>query len=152
MFGKVCFLLAVCGCACAQDWTEQAVLSLFDQESPMRREAQAAGAAAVEAVRGRTLWPNPIAVYSRETSGFTEFVMGEQQFQAPATALRATGAGACACLGPGRRSGAHLGYTLVTARGVLSSLSSAGTGDGDPRGPDADRYRSRFTARARAGR
>jgi cobalt-zinc-cadmium efflux system outer membrane protein len=72
-------MLAVCAPAYAQDWTEQAVLTLFDQQSPMRREAQAAAAAAVEAVRGRTLWPNPTAVYSREASGFTEFVLGEQQ-------------------------------------------------------------------------
>jgi len=76
---KVCLLLAVCGCACAQDWTEQSLLTLFEQQSPMRREAQASAAAAVETVRGRTLWPNPIAVYSRETSGFSEFYLGEQQ-------------------------------------------------------------------------
>jgi len=72
-------LLAACAPTYAQDWTEQAVLSLFDQQSPMRREAQASAAAAVEAVRGRTLWPNPTAVYSREQSGFSEFVLGEQQ-------------------------------------------------------------------------
>jgi cobalt-zinc-cadmium efflux system outer membrane protein len=72
-------LLGACSCAWAQEWTEQAVLDLFDRQSPLRREAQAAAAAAVEAVRGRTLWPNPIASYSRETSGFTEFVLGEQQ-------------------------------------------------------------------------
>lgn len=72
------FLYIVCPFAHAQEWTEQAVLSLFDQQSPIRREYQAAAGAAVEAVRGRTLWPNPIAAYSRETVGFTEFVQGEQ--------------------------------------------------------------------------
>ena len=72
-------LVCVCARASAQGWTEQAVLSLFDQQSPMRREAQAAVAAAVETVRGRTLWPNPIAAYSRETVGFTEFFQAEQQ-------------------------------------------------------------------------
>lgn len=62
----------------AQEWTEQRVLALFEQQTPMRREMRAAGAAAVETVRGRTLWPNPVAGYSRETVGFTEFVTGEQ--------------------------------------------------------------------------
>jgi cobalt-zinc-cadmium efflux system outer membrane protein len=71
-------LHVACCCARAQDWTEQAVLAVFDQQSPIRRESRAAAAAAVEAVRGRTLWPNPVAIYSRETSGFTEFVEGEQ--------------------------------------------------------------------------
>ena len=72
-------LLAVCSVASAQEWTEESVLSLFDQQTPIRRETQAATAAAVEAIRGKTLWPNPIAAYSRETVGFTEFVQLEQQ-------------------------------------------------------------------------
>lgn len=72
-------LLAVCSNAYAQEWTEDAVLALFDQQSPMRRESQYAATAAVEAIRGKTLWPNPIAAYSRETVGFTEFVQLEQQ-------------------------------------------------------------------------
>ncbi|MEO5924802.1 MAG: TolC family protein [Bryobacteraceae bacterium] len=72
-------LLAVCSSAYAQEWTEKAVLTLFDQQSPLRREAQSATAAAVEAIRGRTLWPNPVAAYSRETVGFTEFAQLEQQ-------------------------------------------------------------------------
>jgi cobalt-zinc-cadmium efflux system outer membrane protein len=76
---KFCFLLAACLTAQAQEWTEQTVLALFDQQSPARRETQAAAAAAIEAIRGRTLWPNPVAFYSREQSGFTEFYMGEQQ-------------------------------------------------------------------------
>ncbi|MGH9721037.1 MAG: TolC family protein [Bryobacteraceae bacterium] len=33
----------------------------------------------METIRARTLWPNPIAVYSRETAGLAEFVTGEQQ-------------------------------------------------------------------------
>ena len=77
-------LLAACPQANAQglperDWTEQAVLSLFEQQSPIKRETRATAAAAVEALRGRTLWPNPIGAYSRETVGFTEFVQAEQQ-------------------------------------------------------------------------
>ena len=72
-------LLTACPFAHAQDWTEQAVLSLFEQQGPIKREARATAAAAVEALRGRTLWPNPIAAYSRETVGFTEFFQGEQQ-------------------------------------------------------------------------
>ena len=73
-------LLAVCPPANAQVWTEQAVLSLFEQQSPIKRETRAAASASVEALRGRTLWPNPIAAYSRETVGFTEFAQAEQQF------------------------------------------------------------------------
>ena len=46
---------------------------------PSAGEAQSATAAAVEAIRGKTLWPNPIAAYSRETVGFTEFAQIEQQ-------------------------------------------------------------------------
>ena len=72
-------LLTVCPCVQAQDWTEQAVLSLFEQQSPIKRETRATATAAVEALRGRTLWPNPTAAYSRETVGFTEFVQAEQQ-------------------------------------------------------------------------
>jgi len=72
-------LFALCSSAWAQAWTEQAVVALFDQQSPMRRESQAATAATIEAVRGRTLWPNPTAVFSRETAGFTEFAFAEQQ-------------------------------------------------------------------------
>ena len=72
-------LLAACTCAQAQEWTEQAVLALFEQQSPMKREARAAAVAAVEGLRSRTLWPNPVAAYSRETVGFTEFIQGEQQ-------------------------------------------------------------------------
>ena len=72
-------LLTACPCAHAQDWTEQAVLALFEQQSPIKREMRATVAAAVEALRGRTLWPNPIAAYSRETVGFTEFFQAEQQ-------------------------------------------------------------------------
>lgn len=65
--------------ACAQEWTEQRVLDLFDQQSPMRRESRAAVASAVESVRGRTLWPNPVAGYSRETVGVTDFLTAELQ-------------------------------------------------------------------------
>lgn len=77
-------LLAACVCACAQPrgedaWTEQAVLNLFERQSPVKREARATGAAAVESIRGRTLWPNPVAVYTRETVGFNEFAQAEQQ-------------------------------------------------------------------------
>jgi len=72
-------LLAACSNAFAQEWTEAAVLVLFDQQTPMRREAQSATAAVVESIRGKTLWPNPIAAYSRETVGFTEFIQIEQQ-------------------------------------------------------------------------
>ncbi len=72
-------LLTACPWANAQDWTEQAVLSLFEQQSPIKRETRAAAAAAIEELRGKTLWPNPIGVYSRETVGFTEFIQGEQQ-------------------------------------------------------------------------
>ena len=72
-------LLMAGTCARAQDWTEQAVLTLFEQQTPIKRETRATAAAAVEAMRGRTLWPNPIAVYSRETVGFTEFMQAEQQ-------------------------------------------------------------------------
>lgn len=72
-------LLMACSSASAQEWTEQAVLSLFEQQSPMKRETRAAAAAAVEEMRGRSLWPNPVALYTRETVGFTEFVQGEQQ-------------------------------------------------------------------------
>lgn len=72
-------LLTVCSCAQAQDWTEQAVLSLFEQQSPLKRETRATAAAAVESMRSRTLWPNPVATYSRETVGFTEFIQAEQQ-------------------------------------------------------------------------
>jgi cobalt-zinc-cadmium efflux system outer membrane protein len=72
-------LLTACSCAHAQDWTEQVVLSMFEQQSPIKRETRAAAAAAVEELRGKTLWPNPVGVYSRETVGFTEFIQGEQQ-------------------------------------------------------------------------
>jgi cobalt-zinc-cadmium efflux system outer membrane protein len=72
-------VLAGCSAAHAQEWTEQAVLELFDQQSPIKRESRAAAAAAVESLRSRTLWPNPVAFYSRETVGFTEFLQGEQQ-------------------------------------------------------------------------
>lgn len=72
-------LLMVCSSASAQESTEQDVLSLFEQQSPMKRETRAAAAAAVEDMRGRSLWPNPLALYTRETVGFTEFVQGEQQ-------------------------------------------------------------------------
>jgi cobalt-zinc-cadmium efflux system outer membrane protein len=76
-------LLAVCCSAQAQPpdgqvWTEQAVLSLFEQQSPIKRETRASAAAAVESLRARTLWPNPVTSYSRETVGFTEFVTAEQ--------------------------------------------------------------------------
>jgi outer membrane protein, heavy metal efflux system len=64
----------------AQSWTEESLLNLFDQQNPMRREAQAAAASAVEAIRLRTLWPNPFATYIRETVGFNEFAQAEQQF------------------------------------------------------------------------
>src|SRR5262245_26861983 len=72
-------LLAVCSPAYAQDWTEQAILSLFEQQSPIKKESRATAAAVAEEMRGRSLWPNPLAVYSRETVGFTEFVQAEQQ-------------------------------------------------------------------------
>lgn len=72
-------VFAGCSAAAAQEWTEQAVLDLFDQQSPIRRESRAVAASAVESLRSRTLWPNPVALYSRETVGFTEFVQGEQQ-------------------------------------------------------------------------
>lgn len=72
-------LLVLCSTHAQSVWTEDAVLSLFDQQTPLRRESQFAAAAAVEAIRGRTLWPNPIAMYTRETVGFTEFAQVEQQ-------------------------------------------------------------------------
>jgi cobalt-zinc-cadmium efflux system outer membrane protein len=72
-------LLGAATGASAQDWTEPAILDLFDRQNPIRREIQAAAAATVEGLRIRTLWPNPAATYSRETVGFTEFVQAEQQ-------------------------------------------------------------------------
>jgi cobalt-zinc-cadmium efflux system outer membrane protein len=72
-------LLGTCLCAHAQEWTERAVLDVFDSQSPVLREARAAAAAIAEEVRGRTLWPNPEAIYSRETVGFTEFFQAEQR-------------------------------------------------------------------------
>ncbi len=83
MFSKVrtvgLLLLSTCAAASAQQWTEQVVLDLFDQQTPLRRETQASAAAAVETMRGRTLWPNPIASYSREGVGYTEFFEVQQQ-------------------------------------------------------------------------
>jgi len=61
-----------------QTWTERAILEMFDQQSPLRREARASVAAAVEEMRGRTLWANPALQYSREGAGFTEFYQVEQ--------------------------------------------------------------------------
>lgn len=72
-------LLMACTCASAQEWTERSILALFEQQSPMKREVRAAAVAAMEEMRGRSLWPNPIASYSRETVGFTEFLQAEQQ-------------------------------------------------------------------------
>jgi cobalt-zinc-cadmium efflux system outer membrane protein len=76
-------MLVFCSAIAAQDraseWTEQAILDLFDQQTPIRRETQSAAAAITEAIRGRTLWPNPVSSYSRETVGFTEFIQVEQQ-------------------------------------------------------------------------
>jgi cobalt-zinc-cadmium efflux system outer membrane protein len=62
----------------AQAWTEPAVLALFDQQTPLKREVRANTAAALEEIRGRTLRPNLTAAYSRETAGFTEFYTLEQ--------------------------------------------------------------------------
>ncbi len=75
----MCAVVLLCVRAGAQSWTEESLLTLFDQQNPMRREAQAAAASAVESLRLRTLWPNPTATYIRETVGFNEFVQGEQQ-------------------------------------------------------------------------
>lgn len=74
----VAFQVPLVGQIPGDPWTEQRILDLFDSQTPMRREARASAAAAVESIRGRTLWPNPVAGYSRETVGFNEFITGEQ--------------------------------------------------------------------------
>ena len=74
----IAFHVPLFGQSLGDQWTERRILDLFDSQTPMRREARASAAAAVESIRGRTLWPNPVAGYSRETVGFNEFFTGEQ--------------------------------------------------------------------------
>ena len=84
----------------AQEWTEASVIGKFLDQSPQAREARAKTAVAEAEARGRTLYLNPSASYSRESAGFTEFFQGEQTLplsgrlkylkQAGASSVRAT--------------------------------------------------------------
>lgn len=63
----------------AQEWTEAQVIQKFLDQSPYAREMKAR----VDSVRadavGRTLLPNPGAVFSREGAGYASFYQIEQQ-------------------------------------------------------------------------
>lgn len=57
---------------------EAALLELFGRQSPIEREQAARVRAVRAAAAGRTLYSNPVASYSREGAGLTEFFQVEQ--------------------------------------------------------------------------
>jgi outer membrane protein, heavy metal efflux system len=57
---------------------ETALLELFARQSPIEREQAARVRAVRAAAAGRTLYSNPVASYSREGAGLTEFFQVEQ--------------------------------------------------------------------------
>ncbi len=67
------------GALFAQEWTEAQVIQRFQDQSPYAREMKAR----VDSVRadaaGRTLLPNPSALFSREGAGYASFYQIEQQ-------------------------------------------------------------------------
>ena len=64
--------------AAGQELTEKELIERFLAHSPQQRELQAGLAALREELRGRTFYPNPTAIYTREGAGFAEFFEFEQ--------------------------------------------------------------------------
>src|SRR6266545_3761541 len=74
------FLLALStGALEAQEWTEAQVIQKFLDQSPYAREMKARIDSVRAAAAGRTLLPNPSAVFSREGAGYAAFYQIEQQ-------------------------------------------------------------------------
>jgi cobalt-zinc-cadmium efflux system outer membrane protein len=74
------FLLAQsAGTLAAQEWTEAQVIQRFLDQSPYAREMKARVDSVRADVAGRTLLPNPSAVFSREGAGYASFYQIDQQ-------------------------------------------------------------------------
>lgn len=75
---SVLWMAAFAGLCTAQEWTESSVVQKFLEQNPYAKEARARAAIAEAEVRGRTLYANPRANYTREGAGLTEFFQAEQ--------------------------------------------------------------------------
>lgn len=119
------FLLAQsAGALAAQEWTEAQVIQRFLDQSPYAREMKARVDSVRADVAGRTLLPNPSAVFSREAAGYASFYQIEQQVpwsgrrgilkQAGTTAVAVTEAETSVVLW-GLRSDVRIGFYRMLA-------------------------------------
>lgn len=74
----VAFVVLAVHQAAGQELTEKELIERFLAHNPQLRELQAGFAALREDLRGRTFYPNPTAIYTREGAGFAEFFEFEQ--------------------------------------------------------------------------
>lgn len=79
-------LIAAGGGAHAQERTEQEIVEAIVREGPRARAIRAATEVVASAQAARLAFPNPVASYSREGAGFTEFFQVDQPL--PAFGLR----------------------------------------------------------------
>lgn len=79
-------LIAAVGGAHAQERTEQEIVEAIVREGPRARAIRAASEVVISAQAARLIFPNPVASYSREEAGFTEFFQIDQPL--PAFGLR----------------------------------------------------------------
>lgn len=124
----------------AQEWTEASVVGKFLDQSPQAREARAKTALAEAEARGRTLYLNPSASYSRESAGFTEFFQAEQTLpitgrlkylkQAGASSVRATESEGAFTLWQARASLRRAFYRVLASQERIS-LYAAGAKEMD---------------------
>jgi cobalt-zinc-cadmium efflux system outer membrane protein len=79
-------LIAVTGGVLAQERTEQEIVETIVRDGPRARAIRAATEVVTTAQAARLVFPNPVASYSREGAGFTEFFQLDQPL--PAFGLR----------------------------------------------------------------
>jgi cobalt-zinc-cadmium efflux system outer membrane protein len=76
----------VSGGLVAQERTEQELIDLIVRDGPRARAIRAAADVVIAEQAARSVFPNPVASYTREGAGFTEFALIEQSL--PAFGLR----------------------------------------------------------------
>jgi cobalt-zinc-cadmium efflux system outer membrane protein len=77
MSAYLCLAGSVTLCA-AQEWTEQAILEEFLNQSPVARQVKARTDAVRAEAQGRTLYANPQVNFSHESAGLNQFFEAQQ--------------------------------------------------------------------------
>jgi len=119
----------------SQAWSESQIIERFLAMSPQARELRARVALTEAEMRVRTVYPNPLASYSREGAGYNEFFEGAQMLpvsgrlrylrQAGAEAVSVTGANRDAALWSLRSDVRVVFFRMLGSQQRVQLLSSS---------------------------